>query len=175
MAERVDAVVVGSGFGGCICTLRLAQDGRKVVVLERGARRHEQDFRQTQDPKYIAGLYRMLQTTTGDIVFRVANTLGGGSVVFSGAMLRSPSDVFELRDTEGRRFWPEQFSRSMLDPTIPSGTSGSSTTTACGRGSSSSAVVVTRTSMPGRRASSPCRCRSREDARSSKSGAPSTG
>ena len=36
--ERVDAVVVGSGFGGSINALRLAEAGKSVLVLERGRR-----------------------------------------------------------------------------------------------------------------------------------------
>ena len=34
--EHVDAVVVGSGFGGSVSACRLAEAGRSVVLFERG-------------------------------------------------------------------------------------------------------------------------------------------
>lgn len=36
--ERVEAVVIGSGFGGAVASLRLGQAGIETVVLERGRR-----------------------------------------------------------------------------------------------------------------------------------------
>ena len=41
---QFDAVVIGSGFGGAINALRLAQAGRSVLVLERGRRYAPADF-----------------------------------------------------------------------------------------------------------------------------------
>ena len=45
--ERVDAVVVGSGFGGSVSALRLTEKGYRVAVLEAGARFDDADFAAT--------------------------------------------------------------------------------------------------------------------------------
>jgi len=42
-----DYVVVGSGFGGSVCALRLAERGYRVLVLERGCRYRDEDFPRT--------------------------------------------------------------------------------------------------------------------------------
>ena len=34
--EHVDAVVVGSGFGGSVTAYRFQDEGKRTVVLERG-------------------------------------------------------------------------------------------------------------------------------------------
>src|SRR5207342_1362642 len=42
-----DVVVVGSGFGGSVTALRLAEKGYRVHVIESGKRFHDQDFART--------------------------------------------------------------------------------------------------------------------------------
>ena len=39
-----DVVIVGSGFGGSVAALRLAEKGYRVVVLEKGKRWRPDDF-----------------------------------------------------------------------------------------------------------------------------------
>jgi cholesterol oxidase len=36
--ESVEAIVIGSGFGGAVASLRLGQAGIETIVLERGRR-----------------------------------------------------------------------------------------------------------------------------------------
>ena len=46
MAEY-DVLVIGSGFGGSVASLRLAEKGYKVCVLEAGRRFSDKDFPKT--------------------------------------------------------------------------------------------------------------------------------
>ena len=44
MDSHWDWIVVGSGFGGSVSALRLAEKGYRVLVLEKGRRFGRQDF-----------------------------------------------------------------------------------------------------------------------------------
>ena len=53
MSMIYDAVIIGSGFGGAINALRLAEAGRSVLMLERGRRyapgEFPRDIKNTED------------------------------------------------------------------------------------------------------------------------------
>jgi choline dehydrogenase-like flavoprotein len=126
MAERVDVLVAGSGFGGSITAFRLAElyaaagsDPRSIVVLERGKRMHHTDFRQSMDIGHLSNVYRLIQGQGAQVV--VANAVGGGSNLYLAASLRAPRETFERRDRRlgdgpERRMWPKGISRATLDP-----------------------------------------------------------
>jgi cholesterol oxidase len=48
--ESVEAIVIGSGFGGAVAALRLGQAGIETVVLERGRRWQITDEGKTFSP-----------------------------------------------------------------------------------------------------------------------------
>ncbi len=111
-----DAIIIGSGFGGAIPALRLAQAGKSVLVLEQGRKFTEKDFKQSWDFKYSS---KFLSITTSDdyqTFYRAGMVLGGGSVVFSGLMNRSPSETFDFVDYNGYTVWPDAVNRQVLDP-----------------------------------------------------------
>jgi cholesterol oxidase len=122
-AERFDAIVIGSGFGGAVAAARLAEAGLGVVVLERGAPHAPGSFPRSPralregfwDPS--AGLYGMFDVWSfGRSKAVVASGLGGGSLIYSNVMLRKEERTFvreNLRDG-GRESWP--VTREELDP-----------------------------------------------------------
>jgi enediyne biosynthesis protein E9 len=124
--ERVDVVIVGSGFGGSITAWRLAElyraagaDPRSIVVLERGQRYRHVDFRQSMDIDNLSNVYLLIQGQGAQVV--TANAVGGGSNLYLAASLRAPRETFERRDARpgdgpGRRMWPQAISRRTLNP-----------------------------------------------------------
>lgn len=122
--EHVDAVVVGSGFGGSVAAYRLAEAGRRTVVLERGRQYPPGSFPRTPQEMGRAfwdpseGLYGLFDVWT----FRglesvVASGLGGGSLIYANVLLRKDEHWFVTEDPvpgAGHENWP--VTRADLDP-----------------------------------------------------------
>jgi cholesterol oxidase len=118
--ERVEALVIGTGFGGSIAALRLAEAGVRVTMLERGKRWELRDDFDTfttlsNADGRCAWMHResvlpgvpnvrlrnspyvgLLQKIRGEQINAVcAAAVGGGSLVYSGLMLQPPRALFE--------------------------------------------------------------------------------
>lgn len=115
----VDAVVVGSGFGGSIAAYRLAEAGHSVMVLERGRRYRPGDFpRDVTDIDALfwrrrrggqaIGLYDL--RFFSDMGCVVAAGVGGGSLVYANVNVRPDEEVFD----DPR--WPAGINRATLEP-----------------------------------------------------------
>lgn len=112
-----DFAIVGSGFGGSVSALRLAEKGYAVAVLEMGKRWTQEDFpRTTWDVrKYLwrpsLGLYGILQMTlVKDAFFLHGAGVGGGSLVYANTLLVPPDEAF----TDAR--WVGQDWKAALAP-----------------------------------------------------------
>ncbi|MFJ2061272.1 GMC family oxidoreductase N-terminal domain-containing protein [Streptomyces sp. NPDC087908] len=112
--QTTDVLVVGSGFGGAIPGYYLAAAGARVTVLERGPRLGAADFTHSLR---VGSYNRIVDAVQGDGTTVIAgNCVGGGSVVYFAASLRTPAFVFERRGDRHRRIWPSALTRAVLDP-----------------------------------------------------------
>jgi cholesterol oxidase len=96
-----DYIVIGSGFGGSVASLRLAEKGYKVLTLEQGKRYNPEDFPKTNWnlPKYLwipslrfFGFQKLSFYTTTSILSGTG--VGGGSLVFANTLYIPPDEFF---------------------------------------------------------------------------------
>ena len=97
-----DYIVVGSGFGGSVSALRLAEKGYSVAVIERGKRWRTEDFPRTNwnVRKFLwAPMLRCFGiqaiTLLRDVMVLHGCGVGGGSLVYANTLLVPPDEVFE--------------------------------------------------------------------------------
>lgn len=98
MAECFDYVIIGSGFGGSVSAMRLAEKGYSVLVLEKGKRFNDNDFATSnwQYWKYLwmpalrAHGIMQISILKGVMVLHGAG-VGGGSLGYAN-VLEVPSD-----------------------------------------------------------------------------------
>ncbi|MEI9950332.1 MAG: GMC family oxidoreductase [Pseudomonadota bacterium] len=101
-SEAFDFVIVGSGFGGSVSAMRLAQKGYKVAVVEAGKRWRASDFPKTNWNafKYLwaprLGCYGIQNITLlkGVMVLH-GSGVGGGSLVYANTLMRPRASVFD--------------------------------------------------------------------------------
>ena len=96
-----DWIVIGSGFGGSVAALRLAEKGYRVAVLERGRRYQDEDFADSAwDLKRflwapalgLRGIFRM--SVFKDVFIASGSGVGGGSLVWANTMYRAKPAFF---------------------------------------------------------------------------------
>ena len=95
-----DYIIIGSGFGGSVAALRLAEKGYRVLVLEKGRRLRAKDFPKTNwnlkkwfwlPPLRFKGLFKMTFFRHVTVLSGVG--VGGGSLVYANT-LPVPGDAF---------------------------------------------------------------------------------
>ncbi len=97
-----DYVIIGSGFGGSVSALRLAEKGYSVLVLERGKRFQDEDFAKSNWIfwKYLwaPGLrsFGIFQISPFKDVFVLHGSgVGGGSLGYANVLMEPSDEIFE--------------------------------------------------------------------------------
>ncbi len=115
MESAYDVVVVGSGFGGGVTACRMAEQGFKVCVLERGRRFGPGDFPDRPEQAPLAFWHPVLNPggmldlrLMKDLAVITAAGVGGGSLVYANVQLRAPASVFEEAP------WPDAITAAVL-------------------------------------------------------------
>lgn len=116
MSHTFDAIVVGSGFGGAVVACRLAEQGMKVLVLERGRRWAPGEYpRKAGDSWLFSDRHPARQHGWLDLRFfrnmtvAQAAGVGGGSLAYSNVAIEAHPSVFASG-------WPSEITYAELKP-----------------------------------------------------------
>jgi cholesterol oxidase len=98
-----DWIVVGSGFGGSVAALRLAEKGYSVAVLECGSRFRDEDFAEStlREPRRYfwaprLGMRGVLRISFfRDVLVVSGSGVGGGSLGYANTLYRARPAFFE--------------------------------------------------------------------------------
>jgi cholesterol oxidase len=97
-----DFVVIGSGFGGSVSAMRLAQKGYRVLVLERGRRFRDQDFPKSdfdlRNYLWLPALrcFGFLQLSLlPDVLVMHWSGVGGGSLGYANVLVEPDEAAFK--------------------------------------------------------------------------------
>jgi len=111
-----DYIIIGSGFGGSVSALRLAEKGYSVAIIEQGKRYLSSDFPKTNwnFRKYFwmpkIGLYGIQALTQLKNIFILHGAgVGGGSLVYANNLLIPPDEVLNGNGW-GKDNWKETIS-----------------------------------------------------------------
>ncbi len=107
-----DWLVIGSGFGGSVSALRLAEKGYRVAVVECGRRFRDDDFARSAwnlrryfwSPRLgLRGIFRL--TLFKDVFIVSGNGVGGGSLGYANTLYRARPAFFSDPQWEGLADW----------------------------------------------------------------------
>ncbi len=115
LRESYDYVIVGSGFGGSVSALRLAEKGYTVLVIEKGKWYNGNDFPRTNwnlkkwlwEPRLkLFGFFKMSYLNHVTIVSGVG--VGGGSLTYANTLPVPKKEFFVSGSWGGLSNWEEK-------------------------------------------------------------------
>ena len=107
-----DFIVIGSGFGGSVSAMRLAEKGYRVLLLERGKRYQTEDF-----PRINWNIFKYLWLPSlrcfgimginlfKDMLILNGSGVGGGSLVYAATLIRPDKTFFQAAEWQGLADW----------------------------------------------------------------------
>jgi cholesterol oxidase len=110
-----DFIVIGSGFGGSVSALRLAEKGYGVAVMEMGRRWSPEDFPRStwslhrwlwHPPLGLRGFFNMRFFRHATILHGCA--VGGGSITYAGTLLVPPDKIWDNGSWAGLADWKSE-------------------------------------------------------------------
>ncbi len=113
-----DFVIVGSGFGGSVSAMRLAEKGYRVLVLERGLRYEDEDFPKSNWvlQKFLwmpaLRLFGIMELTLlRDVMALRWSGVGGGSLGYANVLVDPGEKMYEIGSWASLNNW-----KSVLAP-----------------------------------------------------------
>jgi len=103
-----DYIIIGSGFGGSVAALRLAEKGYSVCVIESGKRWSGKDFPGTNwvfwkflwAPAFFCYGIQRIQLVN-DVLILGGSGIGGGSLVYANTLFVPPDSFFQDSQWQG--------------------------------------------------------------------------
>jgi choline dehydrogenase-like flavoprotein len=105
MPDQYDAIVIGTGAGGGTLALHLAQAGKKILILERGAFLPQEKLNWDTSAVFLHNRYHTKETWQnkegGDLHPQQVYCVGGQTKVYGAAMFRMRAEDFGLIQHKG--------------------------------------------------------------------------
>lgn len=118
MNTHYDWIIIGSGFGGSVSALRLAEKGYSVLVLEKGRRWKKEDFPKSNwdVPRWMwrpqLGLKGIFQMSFFDHVTIMHGVgVGGGSLTYANTLPLPKDEFFRNGSWADLADWKQELSR----------------------------------------------------------------
>jgi cholesterol oxidase len=112
--KHFDYIIIGSGFGGSVSAMRLAEKGYRVLVIEKGKRWNADDFPKSNwnTKKYLwlpaLRFFGFLRLSFFREVFILSGVgVGGGSLVYANTHMMPPDAFFNNPVWSGIKKWKE--------------------------------------------------------------------
>jgi len=113
--KTYDYIVIGSGFGGSVASMRLAEKGYSVLAIEKGRRFRTEDFPKTNWnlKKYLwlpqIGFLGFQKLDLYKHAFILSGTgVGGGSLVYANTLMVPSSEFFQNNQWKAFNNWEQE-------------------------------------------------------------------